>query len=313
MVNTKGLIFDIQSFSVHDGPGCRTTVFMSGCPLSCRWCANPESWIKKPHIMFSELSCKYEKGCRICKDKCTKKGLSFDKENKPVLNFHICKSCTTFECAKACYQNALKVCSKEYSTEELMNILTRDSNNWRSGGGVTFSGGDPLSQSNFLLEILKKCKEKGIHTAIETTAYSKEEIFLDVMKHIDFAFIDIKHMDREKHKEKAGVYNDLIHSNITSLAKSSWKGRLVLRMPVIHGFNDNDDNILQLVKFMNFNGLVEINILPFHRLGESKWTQLGQSYDYSLEGDVSDSRLKEIQNMFLQNSIVCYIGHDTLF
>jgi len=312
-VDTKGLIFDIQSFSVHDGPGCRTTVFMNGCPLNCRWCANPESWAKKPHIMFSELSCRYNKGCTICQGTCTKDGLNFDSENKPSLDLNICKFCTTFECAKACYQKALKICAKEYSIDELMSILKRDSNNWRVDGGVTFSGGDPLSQSDFLLTILKMCKEIGIHTAIETTAYAKEAIFLNVMKYVDFAFIDIKHMDREKHKAKTGVYNDLIHKNISSLANSNWKGRLVLRIPAIHGFNDDDENILQLIDFMHSNGLVEINILPFHRLGESKWTQLGKTYDYAIDGDISKSRLEEIQNMFLESNIACYIGHDTLF
>lgn len=312
-MNTKGIIFDIQSFSVHDGPGCRTTVFISGCPLSCRWCANPESWSKKSPIMFSEMSCKYNKGCTVCRDKCTKNALSFDEQNKPVLNLDICSSCTTFECAKACYYNALKSCSKEYSVDELMNILKRDSNNWRSNGGVTFSGGEPLGQSDFLLKVLKLCRETRFHTAIETSGYASEETFLEVMKHIDFAFIDIKHMNRETHREKTGVYNDLILNNISLLAKSNWNGRLIIRMPVIKDFNDDDENILQLINFMKSNNLVEINILPFHRLGESKWTQLGKEYDYKDNGDVSHSRLEEIQDLFLENNIACYIAHDTMF
>ena len=312
-MDNKGLIFDIQSFSLHDGPGCRTTVFMNGCPLSCKWCANPESWKKKPHIMFSDLSCKYKKGCKVCKDKCSKGALSFDNENKPVLNFEICNSCDTFECANACYENALKTCANEYSVDDLINILKRDSNNWRGNGGVTFSGGEPLVQSEFVINVLKICREKGIHTAIETTAYAKEEVFLNIMKYIDFAFIDVKHMDNEKHKEQTGVYNDLIHKNISTLAKSNWNGRLVLRMPTIGGYNDDDENILKLIDFMHSNELVEVNILPFHRLGESKWTQLGKNYDYSKNGDISNSRLEEIQSMFLENNIVCYIGHDTLF
>ncbi len=312
-MNTKGMIFDIQSFSVHDGPGCRTTIFMSGCPLSCRWCANPESWNKKSHIMFSEPSCRYKKGCSLCKDTCTENALNFDTENKPVLNLDLCKCCTTFNCANACYYNALKSCSEEYSMDELMNILKRDSNNWRSNGGVTFSGGEPLSQSDFLLTTLKHCKENNFHTAIETSGYAKEEIFLEVMKHINFAFIDIKHMDREQHKDKTGVYNDLILSNITSLANCSNHGRIVIRMPVIKGFNNTSENISQLISFMHCNNLVEINILPFHRLGESKWTQLGKKYDYTSSGDITYSELEEIQDKFLENNIACYIAHDTLF
>lgn len=312
-MDIKGTIFDIQSFSVHDGPGCRTTVFFSGCPLECRWCANPESWKAKPHIMFSELSCKYDKGCSACRDKCSKQSLTFDKSNKPVLNWSICKTCTSFDCSKACYNNALKICSKEYSLEDLMDIIKRDSNNWRSNGGVTFSGGEPLIHHKYLLKVLNECKKSNIHTAIETSGYAKNEIFLDIMDNIDFAFIDLKHMDREKHKNQTGVYNDLIHKNIESLKETNWNGRLVIRVPVIGGFNDDDENINEIIKFMKKNNLIEINILPFHRLGESKWNQLGKTYDYNQIGDVDVNRLEEIQDLFLENEIACYIGHDTMF
>jgi pyruvate formate lyase activating enzyme len=312
-MDIKGNIFDIQSFSVHDGPGCRTTVFMSGCPLSCKWCANPESWSKKPQVMFSELSCRYKKGCSTCKDKCTKGGLNFDNENRPVLNWDICKDCDTFECSNACYYNALKACSKEYNIDELINVLKRDSNNWRSDGGVTFSGGEPFMQSEFLINTLKECKKYDFHTAIETSGYTSEDIFLEAMKYIDFAFVDVKHMDREKHKEKTGVYNDLILNNISSLKKSNWNGRIVLRVPVIGDFNDCNENIQDLIDFMHSNNLFEINILPFHRLGESKWEQLGKKYDYADNGDIDYIRLEEIQDMFLEADIACYIAHDTLF
>lgn len=312
-MNIKGNIFDIQSFSVHDGPGCRTTIFISGCPLSCKWCANPESWSQKAQVMFSELSCRYKKGCSLCKDKCTKGGLKFNEKNRPSLNRNICKSCTTFECAKTCYYNAIRVCSKEYSLDQLMAILKRDSNNWRSNGGVTFSGGEPFAQSDFLITALKLCKQNNFHTAIETSGYTREEIFLRGMKYIDFAFIDIKHMDRDKHKEKTGVYNDLIMKNISSLVKSNWPGRIVIRMPVIDDFNDDDENILNLIDFMKVNNLFEINILPFHRMGESKWDQLGKGYEYTDTGDVDYTRLEEIQDIFLENNIACYIAHDTLF
>lgn len=305
-------IFDIQSFSVHDGPGCRTTVFMSGCPLKCRWCANPESW-NKDALMFSELTCRYKTGCSLCKDKCLRNALTFNENNKPVLNLEECRNCDDYSCAKACYYDALKNCSQKYSQDDLMKVLERDFNNWRSNGGVTFSGGEPLMQSEFLIETLKECKSKNFHTAIETSAYAKEEVFLEAMSYIDFAFIDLKHMDREKHKEKTGVYNDLIKSNIAKLASSSWKGRLVLRTPVIDGFNDDIENMKAMMEFMKSNDLVEINLLPFHRFGESKWNQLGNNYDYSSCGDVNIERLGLFQDMFLENSIACYIGDETTF
>jgi len=213
-MSAAGLIFDIQSFSVHDGPGCRTSIFLTGCPLQCQWCANPESWIKKKHLMFAENSCKWNKGCRACQEVCPNDSLKFDQNGKPSITWDVCKKCDTFECVNICPNNVLKECVKEYTVDEVMKILRRDFSNWGSGGGVTFSGGDPLMQQEFLVEILKKCYEWQIHTAIETSGYAKQEIFLEVLKYIQFAFIDVKNMDREKHKEGTGVYNDLILSRI---------------------------------------------------------------------------------------------------
>lgn len=308
-----GYLFDIQSFSVHDGPGCRTTMFFSGCPLKCRWCANPESWNYKPHILFSLRMCQYQNNCTACQGTCKKDGLSFDREGRPSLCWDICGSCTSFECAQACYRDALKVCSKKYGFDEIMNIIIRDSNQFRGSGGITFSGGEPLLQHAFVYSIAAECRRRGIHTAIETSAYAQPQQFRRIMSQIDFAFIDIKHMDRGKHFKQTGVYPDVIHRNIRELAASGWKGRLVLRIPMIGGFNNDSGNIHDVITFMRENGLVEINLLPFHRLGESKWDQLGESYAYSEGGDVADVQLEEWQELFLENDIACYTGSETLF
>lgn len=309
----KGLVFDVQSYSVHDGPGCRTNVFLAGCPLKCRWCANPESWIAKKHIMFAENTCKYDKGCKACRNICPYGSIKFDDSGKPSLTWDICKDCETFECTTICANNVFKQCVKEYTVDQLINILKRDFNNWGPDGGVTFTGGDPLVQHEFLIEVLKKCNELQIHKAIETEAYVKEEIFLNVMKYINFAFVDVKHMDREKHKEGTGVYNDLILSNIRALTKSGWPGRLILRQPIIAGYNDDDENAYKLIEFMNENSLYEINLLKFHRLGTTKWNQLGKDYEYSDHGDISIERMNELQELYLNNNIACYIGEDTPF
>jgi pyruvate formate lyase activating enzyme len=312
-METKGIIFDIQSFSVHDGPGCRTTVFMSGCPLRCKWCANPESWSGKSQILFSELSCRYDKGCSLCKDQCSRAGLGFDEYGKPLLNWDICNTCTNFACAGACCHRALKQCAKEYTVDGLLSVLKRDANHWGARGGVTFSGGEPLIQNLFMTDVLKACLQSGFHTAIETTAYADEDVFLAIMKYIDFAFVDIKHMDREKHKAETGVYNDIILRNLSSLTNSDWTGKIMIRMPVIGGFNDDIENLSKLIQFMHEYSLFEINILPFHTFGESKWRQLGKNYDYKTRTAVSNMQLKEIQDLFLQNHIACYIAHDTAF
>ena len=309
----KGLIFDIQAFSVHDGPGCRTNVFFVGCPLHCNWCANPESFGNKRHIMFAENTCKWEKGCKACKDVCPYNGISFSKNGKPSIDWGICAKCTTFKCTSICPNNALKMCGKEYSVDELMKILHRDFNSWGYDGGVTFSGGEPMLHHKFLIEVLKQCKEAQIHTAIETSAYSDNDIFLDVMQYIDFAFIDIKNMDREKHRDGTGVYHDRILENIASLKPSGWKGRLVLRQPTIAGYNDSIENAMDLISFMNKNNLFEINLLKFHRMGQTKWEQLGKTYAYATKGDISEAQLELLQGLYLDNNIACYIADKTPF
>lgn len=312
-MSKKGLIFDIQSFSVHDGPGCRTSVFFTGCPLQCKWCANPESWINKKHLMFAENSCKWDTGCRACRNACPYGSINFDEKGKQSVIFDICNKCETFDCASICPNNVLKQCVKEYTVDDVMKILRRDFNNWGPQGGVTFSGGDPLVQHEFLVEVLKECRKWQIHTAIETSGYAKQEVFLEVLKYINFAFIDVKNMDREKHKAGTGVYNDLILSNIEALKKSGWKGRLVLRQPTIAGYNDSDENAHKLIEFMNKNSLYEINLLKFHRLGETKWNQLGKEYEYHDHGDVTEEKMEHLQELYLDNNIACYIGDNTPF
>jgi len=309
----RGTIFDIQSFSVHDGPGCRTTIFMNGCPLRCTWCANPEGLQMKPQVMFSELACRALTGCNACQDKCTGGGMTFENGGIPILDWSFCRECTSFDCVKTCYNNAFRLCAREYTVEELMKVIRRDSNHWQDNGGVTFSGGDPLMQSDFLEAVLKACKQSRIHTAVETSGCVETETFLRILNLIDFAFIDVKHMDGERHKEQTGVSNDRILRNISELANSPWPGRLVLRMPVIGGYNDDWENIDAIIGFMHQNHLVEINLLPFHRMGESKWNQLGYDYAFSDGGDTSPEQLSAIQDRFLENDIACYVGSETPF
>ena len=309
----NGLIFDIQSYSVHDGPGCRTNVFFIGCPLECRWCANPESWKRKKHIMFAEKVCKYDKGCWACRNTCPKDSIKFDENGKPSITWSICEDCESFECISICPNNALKQCVKEYTVDGLMKILKRDFSNWGSEGGVTFTGGDPLMHHDFLYDVLMECKKSHIHTAIETSGFATEENFLKILTNINFAFIDVKNMDTEAHKWGTGVGNELILSNIEALVKSPWNGRLVLRQPTIHGYNDSDENAMKLIEFMKRLDLFEINLLKFHRMGTSKWEQLGKQYEYVDHGDMTDERMKELQTLYLDNGIACYICDDTPF
>jgi glycyl-radical enzyme activating protein len=313
LVAENGLIFDIQSYSVHDGPGCRTTFFFAGCFLKCLWCANPESWNFKKKIMLAKSKCQHQNGCTRCLKACEKAGISVTDKGELQLDWEKCRQCKDFRCADSCYTEALKICGRRYTSQELLRLLNRDRSFWGVGGGVTFSGGEPFYQKEFLANVAEQCKAAYIHTAIETTAYVNSEDFLSTMAYIDFAFIDIKHMDSVRHKEQTGVDNELILSNIRKLANSGWAGRLVLRMPVIKGFNDSFENSQAIANFMDELGLFEINLLPFHRLGDSKWEQLGGEYAYKAYHATSQEKLAELQAVFLNRKIACYVGSETAF
>ncbi|MDY2777406.1 MAG: 4-hydroxyphenylacetate decarboxylase activase, partial [Collinsella sp.] len=276
----KGRIFDIQAYSVHDGPGCRTLIFFSGCPFRCKWCCNPESFRNRQGRLYRSTKCLNIEGkpCLRCLKACPYGAVSDasieDPEHPVRFDYDKCDSCTTFECVDACLAGALEYISKEYTVDEIMRILARDRHYWSGHGGVTFSGGDPMCQSKFLIAVLKRCRDAYIHTAIETEGGCDVDTYLSVMSYIDFAFNDLKHMDPDKHKEFTGVSNEGVLANIRALAKSDWPGRLVLRSPIIEGFNDTEENFHAIGEFMNEVGLTEFNILPFHRLGVTKWEQL---------------------------------------
>ena len=313
----KALIFDIQGFSVHDGPGARTLIFFAGCPLRCAWCSNPEGLELKQKVMFVSKRCKRSKyACTRCIDACPRGAVkpTGAGEGAPVAFDHdVCAACDTYECVASCYAEAIKLSGTWMGQDEVRDVILRDRKYWSDGGGVTFSGGEALMQHEFVRELARWCKGQRIHTAIETTAFAERSVFMDAMQHIDFAFIDVKHMDSERHLEKTGVCNDLILGNITALAQSDWQGRLILRMPVIREYNDTDENILALAAFMEGLGLFEANILPFHRLGDSKYTQLGKTYEYSEEKPTPETKLEHIQELFLDRGIACYVAEEVLY
>ncbi len=286
----KGLIFDIQSHSVHDGPGCRTMVFLSGCPLTCEWCSNPEGMLLKQQLIYSERRCRF---CGRCIKACEHSAIKIGQKGQLIIDRKICDKCVNFKCTKACLSESLELSSKFYSLEELMKIFERDRDFWGAEGGVTFGGGEPFTQHQFLLSALKECKNRSIHTAIETSGHVPTDVFLEGMELIDWAFIDIKHMDSEKHLKATGVDNKLILKNIETLAKSKWKGVLIIRMPLIPGFNDEEKNIKATAEFLTLCNLSEIEVLPFHRMGDSKYNRLGLHYTYA-EKTAPDSSEVEV-------------------
>ena len=316
MIDAKGLVFDIQSYSVHDGPGCRTLVFLMGCPLRCTWCANPEGWEFRQRMMYRVTKCVHDsQGCVRCVARCPHHAISAGEDGKGslVIDWSKCKTCETFDCTQACLKESLVVCGKWYSIEDLMKIFTRDRQYWGGSGGVTFSGGDALVQKEFLIAILKRCQEGYIHTAIETSACFSQEQFLAVMKYVNFAFVDIKHMNAEKHLAETGVSNERTLNNVKALVDAKWPGRLIVRIPVIPGFNDDDENIVATAEFVKNLGLKEINILPFHRLGDSKWSQCGMSYPYREQESPLPEKMQHLKEIITEQGITAYVGSDTPF
>ena len=251
-------IFDIERNSFVDGPGIRTTVFFKGCNLKCAWCHNPESQDFKPQMMFYKDKCK---GCGKCREICpTPDGCT------------ICGKCTFY-----CPVDARKVCGREYTVDEVFAEVIKDKAYYdNSGGGVTFSGGECMLQIDFLLEILKKCKENGIHTAVDTAGHIPFERFEKILPYTDLFLYDIKMFDSQKHKKYTGVGNELILENLKKLFKSNVK--IWIRVPVISDINDSIEEMKKIKDFLDENGKPEkIGLLPYHAMGENKYSAIGEN------------------------------------
>jgi pyruvate formate lyase activating enzyme len=306
----KGLLFDIQGFSVHDGPGCRTLIFFKGCPLKCRWCSNPEGIEPYQQIMYQKLSCVGDHACEVA---CKKKAISTVSTASPIkMNRSVCSSCKLFECTDACNYNALRFSGYYMTVDEVMETVQRDRQYWGQGGGVTLSGGEPMLQYKFAAALLERCFGSYIHTAMETSGYAPWEHYKSVLGHLEWIFLDLKHMDTKKHQWGTGVPNKLILENARKL--SSVKDlRIIFRLPLVPGFNDTVTNIKSMAKFVKGLGKDEVNVLPLHHLGSSKYDQLGRDYHFKDMRKPTLEGLKNIKDIFSDLGIKCYISHDTPF
>jgi glycyl-radical enzyme activating protein len=306
----RGLVFDIQGHSVHDGPGTRTTVFLGGCPLRCDWCCNPEGLFRQPVVVQRLTRCVR---CGRCAGACPRGAVSFEPDHPPVLDRRRCDTCETRECVQECFHEALVVVGEYYTVDELMRIFRRDRQFWGARGGVTFSGGEPLLQREFILAVLKRCQEATIHTCIETSACLPGEDFRAVLPYLDWVFADIKHMDPEVHRQVTGADNRLILENIRLLASEGWRGFPVIRIPVVPGVNDGEANVRATARWVREQGLEVINLLPFHRLGESKYRQLGRRCRFDETACPSRESMARIQRLIESEGVVCYAGDRTPF
>ena len=272
MENLKAIVFDIQRFSVHDGPGIRTTVFLKGCPLNCMWCHNPESKAKYPEVMLYENLCI---GCGECVSTCEDKLHSFD-DNGHAIDREKCKKC--LKCASSCVAGALTVSGKPMAVADVLAEVMRDKSFYdNSGGGITVSGGEPLMQTDFCYELLGEAKKQGISTAIETSGFSKWENIERLAEYVDIFLWDYKETDPERHREYTGVDNALILQN---LAKLDVLGKtIVLRCPIIPGLNDREEHFAGIAAVANKHAsVIRVELEPYHSLGKGKATAIGKEY-----------------------------------
>ncbi len=269
----KGIVFNIQKYSIHDGPGIRTAVFLKGCPLKCEWCSNPESNQTDIEIMYNSEICTL---CKKCISVCKINALTSGKESQFInINRNKCDQCG--ECIKICPSGALTLVGRYMSVEEVLQEIEKDILFFRkSGGGITLSGGEPGNQPDFSEAILKSVYSMGIHTSIETSGYYSDEILIRLAKWTDLFLYDIKHVDDLKHIHGTGVSNKLIINNFKKLIENS--ASVIVRIPVIPGFNATEEDMRFIGQFLlEVNGFKEIHLLPYHRLGNSKVTSLGKA------------------------------------
>jgi len=263
-LQVKGVIFNIERYSIHDGPGIRTLVFMKGCPLRCLWCANPESQKRLPEVGFAEKNCIK---CGRCLELCPVGAITESRKGREI-NREVCTSCG--KCAEVCPTGALILWGREMTVKEVMEEVQKDIPFYlTSGGGVTISGGEPMMQSEFVGILLEECHRNGLHTAIETSGYANWESFERVLRHLNLVFYDLKQMDPVKHKEFTGVSNKLILENAKKIDSKGIS--MIIRIPIIPGYTDSEENIREIAKFTKeLKTVREVNLLPYHRLGESK-------------------------------------------
>lgn len=289
-----GRIFNIQRYSIHDGPGIRTTVFLKGCPLSCIWCHNPESQSFMPQLMFYSKRCI---GCGKCGEVCRHEALN--DRNK-------CVSCGC--CAEVCYAKARELVGKLVTVQEVMEQIDKDNIFYdESGGGITFSGGEPLAQPMFLLELLAECKKREYHTALDTSGYGSAEAIKAISGVTDLFLYDLKLMDDEKHIAYTGVSNKLILENLKTISQLG--NRIFIRVPLIPGINDDESNIIAIAEVVQGTpGIEQVNILPYHNIAADKYKRLGRQSGLFDIPVPSNEYVESVANKFLKYGLKVKIG-----
>ena len=299
---TTGRVFNIERYAVHDGHGIRTLVFLKGCPLRCLWCANPEGQKLLPQLLYTKHRCI---GCRACVEACSEGTLTWGSGGLEIRRER-CSTCGA--CVRGCYAEALQLDSHLMSVDEVMKEVRKDLKFYRrSGGGVTLSGGEPLIQRDFAVEILKACRGEFIDTAIETCGHYPPEHLAQALPLLKQVFFDVKHILPGAHEHLTGMDNRLVLDNLRGLAE--WDGQVVVRVPIIPGYNDDRENIDGIAKLVReLSNQWAMELLPYHNLGTAKYHKLDMEYELGDINPPSASAMETLRDRVRTLGVRCLAG-----
>jgi pyruvate formate lyase activating enzyme len=300
----NNLVTNIQGYSIHDGPGIRTVVFLKGCGLECRWCSNPECISPLPEVGFVKNLCTR---CGKCVEACSTGALVFEEGEYPRINRELCSGCG--ECSEICSYKAIIQYGKQMNADEIFGVIYRDKMFYdSSSGGVTVSGGEALLHTQLVCDLFSQCQEAGIHTCLETSGYVPESSLRQVLFYTDYILFDLKHLDSQKHLRYTGKPNNLILSNAKIVIES--RVEVLFRMPLVPGINDDMKNIKDTSDFLQGlgNRACRIELMPYHQLGKGKYESLDRKFNLPDIPSPGTEQVDSVQKAFENNGIACLIS-----